>query len=223
MKTWATIVAAAMSAVLYLNRPTDEPTPEPAVAATCCGDDCECCDCDIDSLIARMEVVEAKLKSIEQVVEDVLIATAEVKSNIKQEPLPAPVPVKVVAPTVQKSQTVQPSVQPSVNYQPRWQNYDGKSRMQHAADDHGIDTSKYSQAQVLQMMDSDHDRYGAGHSAIKASRSVASPVTYTYSQATYATPLRSYSTQTYSNCPGGVCPTQPRATVRQGIFRRWAR
>lgn len=206
MKTWTTIVAACMSAVLYFNRPADEPTPETAVAATCCGDNCDCCDCDIDAVIARIEAVEAKVASVQEAIQ--LMAA-------KPESLPPPVPATVA------SNRQQPSQKVVTNYQPRWQNFDGKDRMAHAAQDHGIDTSKYSQAQVLQMMDSDHDRYGAGHGAIKASRSVAS---VTYSQTTYRAPLRSYSTQTYSNCPGGVCPTQPRATVvRQGIFRRWAR
>jgi len=199
MKTWTTILAACMSAILYFSRPADEPALEPAVAAACCGDNCDCCDCDIDAVIARIEAVEAKVASVQEAVRVITVA--------KPEPLPPPAPVKVV---------------PAVNYEPRWQNYDGKSRMQHAVDDHGIDVSKYSQAQVLQMMDADHDRYGAGHSAIQASRSVVtySQAPVTYSQATYKAPLQSYSTQTYSNCPGGVCPTQPQArqTVRRGLF-----
>jgi hypothetical protein len=67
------------------------------------------------------------------------------------------------------------------NYQPRWQNYDGKSRMQHAVEDHGMDISGKSQAQILAEMDAYHDQYGPGH------------------------PVKSRVMN--SSCPGGVCPT----------------
>lgn len=48
-------------------------------------------------------------------------------------------------------------------YTPRWHNYDGKSRMQHAVEDHDMNISGKSQAQVLREMDAYHDKYGPGH------------------------------------------------------------
>jgi hypothetical protein len=53
-------------------------------------------------------------------------------------------------------------------YTPRWQNYDGKSRMQHAVEDHGIDIRGKSEAQVLREMDAYHDKFGGGHSVAKS-------------------------------------------------------
>jgi hypothetical protein len=71
-------------------------------------------------------------------------------------------------------------------YVPRWVNYDGKSRMQHAVEDHGIDIRGKSEAQVLREMDAYHNRYGGGH-AVK------------------------YSNVVQSGCPGGSCPPQRRS------------
>lgn len=72
-------------------------------------------------------------------------------------------------------------------YRARWANFDGKSRMQHAIEDHGIDVRGKSEAQVLREMDAYHDRYGGGHS-VRHSNVVQS-----------------------GGCPGGSCPPQRRS------------
>lgn len=222
MRTTATVFAALMSAVLWFNKPEDETPPAPANVAACCADDCDCCDCDIDAVIERVANVEATLqqhaKEIAEIEKCHADDLAELKAMVAAapEPLPPPVPLKVVpqpakpAPVKAAPVVVKPAPVVS-SYTPRWQNYDGKDRLTHAAQDHGIDVSRYTPDQVLRMMDADHDRYGAGHSAIKASRNV---VTYSQPQRVYQPVQR-----VMSNCPGGVCPTQP----RQGLFRRWAR
>lgn len=212
MRTTATLIAALMSAVLWFNKPQDEIPPAPVSVAACCTEDCNCCDCDIDAVIERVANIEATLQQHASEIADIEKChadnMAELKALVaaKPEPLPPPVPVPVkVVPT--------PVVKPAVvsSYTPRWQNYDGKDRMTHAAQDHGIDVSRYTPDQVLRMMDADHDRYGSGHAAIKASRNI---VTYSQPQRVYQPVQR-----LMSNCPGGACPTQP----RQGLFRRWAR
>lgn len=76
-------------------------------------------------------------------------------------------------------------------YVGRWQNHNGKSRMQHAVEDHGIDIRGKSESQVLREMDAYHDRYGGGHPA-RASLAVRS-----------------------SGCPSGGCPPQ-----RRSLFAR---
>lgn len=79
------------------------------------------------------------------------------------------------------------SVQPeSEAYAGRWQNHNGKSRMQHAVEDHGIDIRGKSESQVLREMDAYHDRYGSGHPS-KALLAVRS-----------------------SSCPSGGCPPRRR-------------
>jgi thiol-disulfide isomerase/thioredoxin len=71
-------------------------------------------------------------------------------------------------------------------YRPRWQNNDGKSRMRHAVEDHGIDIRGKSESQVLREMDAYHDRFGGGH------------------------PVKLASFQS-SGCPEGGCPPQRRS------------
>lgn len=87
---------------------------------------------------------------------------------------------------------------PSDAYRARWQNYDGKSRMQHAVQDHGIDISGKSEAQVFREMDAYHDQYGGGHPVRTAS-------TKRYSQPSMS-----------SGCPS--CPTQATARVQRSIL-----
>ena len=137
-------------------------------------DKCECdCDC------------EAKLKDLES-----RISVLELTRATKAAPVvssPAPV-ISRQAPVI------------SSTYQPRWQNYDGKSRMQHAIEDHGMDIRGKSQAQILAEMDAYHDKYGPGH-PVRSSISVRS-----------SAPVR--STMLNSNCPGGICPTGPSVQTR---------
>lgn len=56
------------------------------------------------------------------------------------------------------------------SYSPRWQNYDGLSRMEHARQYHGINTTGMTVDQVNRLMDQDHDRYGGGHVTIRQNR-----------------------------------------------------
>ena len=214
MRETLTFVAAAVSAMLYFNKP-DKEQPVEQVApppAVCCGDDCDCCDCDIDAVIERVAKLEASVAKLQQL------------TAAKPEALPAPAPVAKAEPVKVVPQVVAPKPAAVVkqtltaeNYNPRWQNFDGKDRMRHAAEDHGIDVSKHSQAEVLRMMDADHDRYGgSAHAAIKASRNAV-----VYQSSTLSTPLRTYSQQTYSNCPGGVCPApavRSQPVVRRGLL-----
>lgn len=107
-------------------------------------------------------------------------------------------PVRTAASTVVQAAAAVATapVRAAANYQPRWQNYDGKSRMQHAVEDHGMDISGKSQSQILAEMDAYHDAYGPGHS-VRSSAPVRSSVAN-------------------SNCPGGVCPTGPSLQTRSG-------
>jgi hypothetical protein len=120
---------------------------------------------------------EAKLKDLES-----RVAVLELTRATKSIPL-------VLSPTPIVSSTSISTTKTTSSYKPRWQNYDGKSRMQHAVEDHGIDIRGKSESQVLAEMDAYHDRYGAGH-PVKSS-----------------IPIR--STALNSSCPGGVCPTGP--------------
>lgn len=81
----------------------------------------------------------------------------------------------------------------SAAYQPRWQNYDGLSKSQHAAVMHGIDTAGMSEAAIAMALDDDHDTFGPSHSPAMRGR-----VT---------------TVQSSSNCPGGVCPTNRTTTT----------
>lgn len=84
------------------------------------------------------------------------------------------------------------SYQSPVNesYTPRWQNFDGMTRLEHASKVHGMDVIGKSEAQVLREMDAYHDRYGGGH------------------------PVKSASAMS-SGCPTGNCPTQRQFFVRR--------
>lgn len=148
-------------------------------------DKCECPTIDVSSFAIKSELADLRKEMF-----------AELEKR-----LPLPVVVKS-RPVVSSSPAV------SSSYKARWQNYDGKDRLQHAREDHGIDTSKYSTSNVLKLMDADHDKYGGGaHDAIKASRT--STVTRTRSTA--------------SSCPGGVCPTVPSQSYNRPIFRLFRR
>ena len=81
-------------------------------------------------------------------------------------------------------------------YQPRWQNYDGLTKAQHAQQMHGINTAGMTAAQIAMALDADHDTYGPNHTNTMRSRSTV------------------VSSAPASNCPGGVCPTS-RTTVTQ--------
>lgn len=91
-------------------------------------------------------------------------------------------------------------------YTPRWQNYDGKSRMQHAVEDHGIDIRGKSEAEILALMDAQHDTYGPGHPQVM--RAATRTRSVTFSPAT-------------SSCPGGVCPTGPSYTASRSTNVGW--
>jgi hypothetical protein len=80
------------------------------------------------------------------------------------------------------------------SYKPRWQNFDGKSRIQHAIEDHGMDVRGKSQDQILRELDAYHDQYGGGHPVQMSSL----PTNYPSSPVVYSL-----------SCPGGVCPTSP--------------
>lgn len=138
----------------------------------CNSEPCNSCPCptiDVSTFATKSELADLRKE---------LLAEMD-----KRFPLPV---------VVTKSSVVTSSPTSSSVYQPRWQNFDGKDRLQHAVEDHGIDVSKYSTSDVFKMMDADHDKYGgSAHGAIKASRS------------TVVTRARS----TASSCPGGVCPT----------------
>jgi hypothetical protein len=228
------ITSALLGLVGLLNLPNaPEPLPQPQQAA----EDVSAfvqppvCDCDCDCDPERMEKLEALIAEVQADHDSDVEALAKRVVALEAKPVqqvPTPAPVLMPAPAVKpqpKSIVQAPVVQrQSVvqSYAPRWNNFDGKDRMQHAAEDHGIDTSRYTQAQVLAMMDADHDRYGgSNHSAIRATRTrevtrypiVQQPIL----QRTYQS--------TMSNCPGGVCPTQPTYqrttnTVRRGLFFR---
>jgi hypothetical protein len=180
-------------------------------------------DSDVEALAKRVAALEAK--------------------PVQQVPTPAPVLMPAPAVKPQPQSIVQaPAPKQSVEkYIPRWNNFDGKDRMQHAAEDHGVDISKYSEAQILRMLDQDHDKYGGNartmaadaniHKAIRESRGIVEPTT-TRTREVVRYPIvqqpilqRSYQQPTMSNCPGGVCPTQPTYqrttnTVRRGLFFR---
>jgi hypothetical protein len=127
-------------------------------------DKCECdCDC------------EAKLADLESRISVLELTRATVS---KPKSSAATAVSSVIASTTTTTSA----------YQPRWQNYDGKSRMQHAVEDHGMDIRGKSQAQVLAEMDAYHDKYGPGH------------------------PVKSRVMT--SNCPGGICPTGPSVQTR---------
>jgi hypothetical protein len=241
------ITSALLGLVGLLNLPTaPEPLPQPQQAAEVVSAFVQppVCDCDCDCDPERMEKLESLIAEyakdlglaardvdVQTMKERVLelesrVAVLELTRGTKATPTPAPVlmpaaPVKSQPQSIVQAPVVQQAVVQS-SYTPRWNNFDGKDRMQHAAEDHGIDTSRYTQAQVLAMMDADHDRYGGNaHSAIRATRTrevtrypiVQQPILQ-----------RSYQS-TMSNCPGGVCPTQPTYqrttnTVRRGLFFR---
>ena len=238
MKTY--ITSALLGLVGLLNLPTaPEPLPQPQQAAedvSAFVQPPQVCDCDCDP--ERMEKLEslifdeyademkrlAEQQKSDNAALEKRVAALEAK-RVQQVPTPAPVlipaaPVKSQPQSIVQARVVQQAVVQS--YSPRWNNFDGKDRMQHAAEDHGIDTSKYTQAQVLAMMDADHDRYGGNaHSAIRATRT-REVVRYPIVQQPIL--QRSYQ-PTMSNCPGGVCPTQPTYqrttnTVRRGLFFR---
>ena len=147
----------------------------------------ECHKADIAALTKRIEALESK---------SLTVAPA----------LPAIQPAKriVQSAPVQAAKQAVAKVADAV-YQPRWNNFDGKDRMRHAIEDHGIDTSKYSQSQVLQMMDADHDRFGGnGHAAIRASRNIVS-----------APPVRVVQPRTVYSYPSlrGAIPLYSRGTL----------
>lgn len=105
----------------------------------------------------------------------------------------AQVKVAAIAPVVSSGSTG--STGSVTAYTPRWQNYDGLSKEQHAQQMHGINTTGMSAAEIAMALDHDHDINGPGH----PHRSRATVVT----RPTSSDP-----------CPGGICPTT-RTTVRQ--------
>lgn len=255
------ITTGLLSLVGLLNLPTSPeplPTPAPTLVATASQEDVsafvqppEVCDCNCDperlakleSLIFdeyanEMKRLAEQQKSDHTALEKRVAALEARPVQVQAVPRPAPVLMPAPAPIVkaQPQSIVQaPVVKQSLtteSYTPRWKNFDGKDRMQHAIEDHGIDISKYTQAQVLAMMDSDHDRYGGNaHSAIRATRT-REVVRYPVVQQPIIQPTivqqpafqRTYQ-PVMSNCPGGVCPTQPTYqrttnTVRRGLFFR---
>lgn len=199
-----------MSALLVTFNSLTENAPVPAGAAAsvesqaeCCGDDCQCCDmCPCGCAVKSPS---DKLTKADQVVApkpprefgDVQIINGlahklterwQENGNWKYLYMPINSPqVSRVAST------------PVSNYQPRWANYDGLSRVQHAQVYHGLNPSSVSTPELYRQMDADHDRYGAGHSQILQSRR--------------SQPVMSSG----SSCPGGVCP-QPRR-ISRGLFR----
>ncbi len=139
-----------------------------------------------DPLSARMDEFEARLDALERQVR-------------------APKPKVDYAPkaTVSSGST---GSSPVVNYVPRWTNYDGLTRREHAATYHGLDTATMSDTEIAMQLDADHDRHGGGHPA--AMRST-----------TTTTRTRTRST---TNCPGGVCPTS-RPKLLNLLPRNWGR
>jgi hypothetical protein len=177
-----------------------EETPSPAKPQA---ELCEC-NCDCDAKLADHEKRIAALEAVKNVLSRTAVSGGSTGgpvvsygstggSAVSQGPV-VRTPVRSV---VQAAANVATAPVRAANYQPRWQNYDGKSRMQHAVEDHGMDISGKSQAQVLAEMDAYHDRFGPGH-PVKVSSSV---------------PMQR---QTYSSggCPGGVCPTNPSVQTR---------
>lgn len=88
-------------------------------------------------------------------------------------------------------------------YTPRWTNYDGLSKRQHAEVYHGVSTAGMTAAQIAMTLDHDHDTFGGGHPPAMRTRST--------------------TVSSLQNCPGGVCPvpsTTRTTTVqsRGGLF-----
>lgn len=208
MKQLTTIIVLIMTLLVVnlatdnnptqVNAATEAPIPAPQLSlpgTSCCGEDCDCCDacpCNtkpvVKSQSPKVSQPSRKLGDIQYFngVKNTLVKiTDKVGGGWNYHYRPVLV-------------TSQPSPATVTSYTPRWANYDGLSRIQHAQTYHGLNPSTMSTSQLYRQMDADHDRYGAGHSQILQSRQ-SQPVVFSNS----------------GNCPGGVCPTP----TRRRLFR----
>ena len=246
-----TLGALATVAIAFLPKPSmQEKAPSPPIPAPIYDDAgsnildptnfhgrCNCDPqriADLESLVAEVETSlrnqSSEIASLEKCHTDDVASLIKRIEALESRSLRVAPPVAAPAPTPQAKPLPTPQTQiveaaPVESYKPRWNNFDGKSRMQHAIEDHGLNVAGMSEAQVLRQLDADHDRFGGnGHAAIRASRSVASAPVVSYPVA--PAPMRivqprtvtTYSYPQTSNCPGGVCPTGPSASVRTGWY-----
>lgn len=187
--------------LVALETKATEPQPTPADPVKAEVDACCDCNCeDLERRVAALEQVKSLLSrstssggSVGSVVYGPVVASSgygSAGSSVVNQPVRS-----AVGTVVRSAAAVATApVRAAANYQPRWQNYDGKPRMQHAVEEHGMDISGQSQAQVLAEMDAYHDKYGPGH-PVRSSAPVRSNVAN-------------------SNCLGGVCLTGPSVQTR---------
>lgn len=133
------------------------------------------CDCDCDDLQRKYAELEKRVAILEAA--RVQLSQRQSASKVASQPAKSSIPD---------------------NYQSRWHNMDGKSRMQHAMEDHWwMDLNGKTEAEILAEMDAYHDMYGGGH-APKPRKVV-----------------NSTATTTFSTCPPEGCPPNGQVTYQK--------
>lgn len=198
-----------MSALLVTLNSLTENAPVPAGAAVsvkpqveCCGDDCQCCDmCPCGCAPKIPSVKPAKADEVVSPKPPREFGNIQIINGLAHkltERWQEGGNWKYLYVPINSPQASRVASTPASSYQPRWANYDGLSRVQHAQAHHGLNPSSMSESELYRQMDTDHDRYGAGHSQILRARQ--------------SQPMM----RPGSSCPDGVCP-QPRR-ISRGLF-----